>query len=133
MVFYLAWWEGLDGSRSGAYYATKGTPCQVREVSARVEPRTLNLKSKGNWVTAFLTTRNASAADLDTRNLTLNGVSVAWFVLSWNGTLVAKFDRAAFASTLAPGDSVKVTLTGRWRDGGTFTATDTIRVIRPGR
>ncbi len=27
LAFYISWWEGLDGSRSGVYYASKGQPC----------------------------------------------------------------------------------------------------------
>ncbi len=53
----------------------------------------------------------------------------------WKGggrILVAKFDRAAVAATLALGTE-EVLLTGRWIDGTPFTATDTVRVIRPGK
>ena len=121
---------------SGVVYMTNAAgPCglQPRSVSIRLEPRTLNLKSNGQWVIATLTTANASARDIEAGSLALNGVPVAQY-LQWNGTrMTAKFDRVGVAATLSVGDAVTVTLTGRWRDGGTFTATDTVRVIRPGR
>lgn len=108
-----------------------GLPAET--VTVRLVPRTLNLKSEGKWVTAHVSVANATAADIDPATLTLQGVSVDWSHITSNDTLMAKFDRAAFASTVAPGDAVVVTLVGRWTDGGSFTATDTIRVIQPGR
>ena len=128
---HLVWY---DFDLPAVLYATKGGPCgPSQKVSFHLEPETLNLKSNGRWVTAYLATENASFADIDAKYLRLNGVAVAWSAVLWNHGLMAKFDRAAFAATLAPGDAVTVTLTGRWRDDGTFTATDTIRVIKPGR
>jgi len=131
IAFYLA---GAPLDPQGVYYATSGRPCvpSATSVSLKVEPRTLNLKSRGNWVTALLTTKNASATDVDLHSLTLNGVPVAWAGTGWNGTLVAKFDRAAFAATLKVGTNV-ITLAGRWRDGSAFAATDVILAIRPGK
>lgn len=102
-------------------------------VTFRLVPRTLNLKSEGKWVTAHIAVANATAADIDPATLTLQGVSFAWSHLTSNESLMAKFDRAAFARTVTPGEAVVVTLAGRWIDGGSFTATDTIRVIQPGR
>ena len=135
LAFYIAWWEGTDGSRAGTYYATKGTcdpePEDARTAALRLTPETLNLKSKGRWVTARLTLDNASVHDLDPRSLELNGVPAD----KWKGAgpiLVAKFDREAVAATLSPGTET-VLLTGQWTDGTPFTATDTVRVIRPGK
>ena len=50
-----------------------------------------------------------------------------------NGTIRAKLDRATLQATVSVGESVEVVLTGMWRDGVPFTATEAIRVIRPGR
>jgi len=119
-------------SSSGVYYATRGTCAASRTASLRVEPRTLNLKSKGQWVTATVTVDGATAADVDLSSLELNGVPAAWARRLSDTALLAKFDRAAVAETLAPGN-VTLTLAGKWTDGGTFTATDTVRVIRQGR
>ena len=116
-------------------YATKGTcdpePEDDRTAALRLTPETLNLKSKGRWVTARLSLDNASVHDLDVRSLELNGVPAD----KWKGAgriLVAKFDRQAVAATLSPGTE-EVLLTGTWTDGTPFTATDTVRVIRPGK
>jgi len=133
LAFYKSWTKGIADLGSGVYYATKGDcPTTTANVTLRVEPRTLNLKSKGQWVNAQITVNGATAADVDLASLRLNGVPAArtW---TWGSTITAKFDRGRLEGTLAPGNAVSVTLTGTWRDGGTFTATDTIRVIRPGR
>ena len=92
----------------------------------------MNLKSNGNWITARIEVDRASPADIESTSLTLNGVPAAWVHLVHNETLMAKFDRAAFAATVSIGENL-VILEGRWKDGGAFRATDTIRVIRPGR
>lgn len=128
LAFYISWWEGIDGSRSGAYYATKGEPCESRQVVLDLDPDTLNLRSKGKWVTAYVEVENASVADVDPGSLRLNGLAPAW-TRTRDGVLVAKFDRAALTATVQPGDRVVVTLTGTWKDGAAFTATDTIRAI----
>jgi len=103
-----------------------------RVVKLSVDPETLNLKSRGRWVTAYIESENASVADIDARSLALEGVPTAWSRVLENTTLMAKFDRQALAATLTPEENV-VTLSGRWKDGSTFTATDTIHVISPSR
>ena len=135
VAYYQAWWEGLTDIGSGTYYATKGTcdpePEDDRTAALRLTPETLNLKSKGRWVTARLTLDNATVHELDPRSLELNGVPAD----KWKGAgriLVAKFDRQAVAATLSPGTE-EVLLTGTWTDGTPFEATDTVRVIRPGK
>lgn len=131
LAFYYSLRVGADESQKGVYYATRGEPCIGRSVSLDLHPDMLNLRSRGRWVTASVAAEGASIADIDAASLALNRLPVARW--SYEGdTLVAKFDRQAFAASLEPGQNV-VTLTGRWNDGGTLTATDTIRVMRPGR
>ena len=129
---HLAYWLG-SVSDPGTKYATKGGPCvsSHRTVSLRVQPRTLNLKSNGRWVSTRITVLNVSVADVDASSLALNGVPLSWSTED-NGCLVAKFDRAAFAATLTVGTNV-VTLAGWWRDGSAFTATDIVLVIPSGK
>lgn len=118
-------------SNSGVYYATKGEPCESRTVSLDLDPNTLNLRSRGRWVTATLTFDEPLAADVDPASLRFNGVAAdrAW---SWDDTLTAKVDRDALAATLAVGEA-EVCASGALRDGRAFEACDTIRVIRPGK
>ncbi len=125
----IAWEDDRHGDWDIHGTCFVGVP---RLVSLDVDPDTLNLKSQGKWVTAYIEAENASVTDIDPYSLRLNGVAPAWTRLR-DDTLVAKVDRAAFAATVPPGEGVVVTLTGLWKDGNTFIATDTIRVIRSGR
>jgi hypothetical protein len=103
--------------------------CQV-EVAASFTPSTLNLKSKGKWVTVTLTpTPPVTPADLDVSSIRLNGVAVdpAAPVSIGTDDLTVKFSREEVAATLTAGDAVTVTVTGSVGKE-CFEATDVIRV-----
>jgi len=105
----------------------------ARSVTLRITPRTLNLKSQGNWITARLLIENASAGDVNTSSLLLNDiVPSAWWKILDNGTLMVKFDRGAVEKTLTVSDHADIKVTGIWMDGAGFEAHDTIRVIERG-
>ncbi len=120
-----------DGGNGTVAVLVNVTAPPSGSVLFRFTPRTLNLGSRGNWVTARLTPVNASVADINASSLLLNdAVAPAWWNVE-NGTLMVKFDRAAVEAVLHVGDSVDVKVTGSWRTGGNFEAHDTIRVIDP--
>jgi hypothetical protein len=121
-------------SDSGVYYSTKGEPCGgAFSSSLRVEPRTLNLRSRGRWVTGEVAFDEEVAAEVDLDSLSLAGVP-ADRVHVVNGTaVIAKFPRDALAATIERLGSVEVCVEGALRDGRTFRTCDTIRVIQPGR
>jgi hypothetical protein len=103
--------------------------CQV-EVAARITPRTLNLNSKGKWVTVTLTPAPpVTPADLDVSSIRLNGVAVDPAAPVSVGTedLTVKFLRSEVGPTLSAGDAVTVTVTGGVGKD-CFEATDVIRV-----
>jgi hypothetical protein len=139
---HVAFFRGVnlfgDISLQGAYYATKGY-CDPTAATAslRVEPRTLNLRSRGQWVTATVTLDGATAADVDLASLAVNGVAPDKVLVLNAAAVQLKVSREEFKDTLPDppkfGTAVTVTLTGQWKDGGAFTATDTIRILRPGR
>ncbi|MFQ6060937.1 MAG: hypothetical protein ACE5QW_09580 [Thermoplasmata archaeon] len=43
-----------------------------------------------------------------------------------------KFNRQEFKDTVQVGDSVQIKIAGKWKDGTSFEAYDSIRVIEPG-
>ena len=102
-------------------------------------PGTLNLASRGKWVTGFLEPALPfEARDIDISSIRLNGTvpvdPEAPTVLGdhdGNGIpdLTVKFDRLAVELAVTEGDSVPVRIKGKL-DGHAFIGTDTIRVGR---
>jgi hypothetical protein len=102
-------------------------------------PNTLNLASRGRWVTGYLEpTAPLAAGDVDASSIRLNGTvpvdpaaPTALGDHDGDGVpdLMVKFDRAAVELTVSDGDSVSVTVTGTL-DGQPFSGTDFIRVRR---
>jgi len=116
-------------------YATKAElslTTRTRQISLDIDPDTLNKKSNGRWITAYLDVENASPGDIDPASLLLNDVvPPSWWDVQSDTTLMVKFDRAAVQGILPVSDSVDIKVIGRWKDGGSFEAHDTIRVIDP--
>jgi hypothetical protein len=124
--------EIISNGGNGTVEVTVNVTAPPRRVTLRIEPRTLNLKSKGNWITAHLTVENGSARDINASTLLLNGVvPPAWWKVTSNDTLLVKFDRAAVQGILKVSDSVDIEVRGFFYDGGSFEAHDIIRVINP--
>ncbi len=82
------------------------------EADVKSDPETLNLASRGRWITAFIELpEDYHAADIDPDSVMLNGVVPA--EKSGIGDhdsdgipdLMVKFDRGATATLLAPGDA----------------------------
>jgi hypothetical protein len=125
----------FDDWNGNLMYATKAEPGPVPppcSVGLNIDPDTLNLKSMGRWITAYMTTKNCRAQDIDPSSLLLNDeVEPAWWSVQNNTTLMVKFDRAAVQAILHVSDSVDIKITGQWKHGGDFEAHDTIRVIDP--
>lgn len=113
-----------------------------------IAPDTLNLKSNGNWITAYIELPVGSPEDIVLESVLLEGEIPAVtdtkydFVTDENEYIVdsdgdgilerlVKFDRGQVAELLSPADEVTLSVTGG-TSSGTFEATDTIRVIANG-
>ncbi|MEM3760548.1 MAG: DUF4114 domain-containing protein [Candidatus Bathyarchaeia archaeon] len=107
-------------------------------------PRTLNLKSRGKWITAIVRVpKEYNVTDIDVSSILLNGTVPAdqrhykicecynLIVLKFNRTEVVELIKASLNETVCAKKSVKVslTLTGKFLDGTPFQGTDKIRVI----
>lgn len=129
-VCYFQRTGGIYGGK--LLYATKVNLLPLRSVEMEIEPDTLNLKSRGKWITAYLVTQNASANDVNVDSLLLEGL----FPYSWeiqNETiLMLKFDREAFQEDLPVSPRLEVELTGLWNDGMEFMVSDQVTVIERG-
>ncbi len=109
------------------------------EVELYITPRTLNLDSKGRWITAHIEFPEAYfAQEVDISSILLQDEIPAepdkWAIEDCDndgiGELMVKFCRAAFQEVMPQGERVPVTLTGIIR-GREFAGEDTIRTIRP--
>ena len=99
-----------------------------------IDPDTLNLESKGRWITAYLTTEGANAEDIDASSLLLNDiVEPAWWDIQHETILMVKFDRSALQDIVPVSDSVVVKITGKWKGGASFELLDDLKVISPGQ
>jgi hypothetical protein len=142
-----------DGTQYGPYMPTASfqllRPASAIAVELEIEPETLNLKSKGNWIKAEIEfPEGYDARTVDLSSILLNGVvpaerQPAEFCDGEDeddadddseedepcDELKVKFNRAQVQSLLTPGDQVKITVTGRI-GSVTFEGVDYIRVIQ---
>jgi hypothetical protein len=113
-------------------------------VYVRFCPRTLNLKSRGKWITAIVRLpKEYNASDVDISSILINGTVPAdqrhyiickrWnlIVLKFNRTAIIELIKDSLNGTVCKEKSVKVllTLTGKFLDGTLFQGKDKIRVI----
>ncbi|UCD91591.1 MAG: hypothetical protein JSV43_04865 [Methanobacteriota archaeon] len=101
------------------------------EIDFTFDPQTLNLDSKGRWVTAYLKfPAGYSPSDVDISTVLLqNSLKVEKYSIVDN-TLVLKFNRKKLQEILEPGEEVLIEITGNFKDGMPFYGTTTIRVIQ---
>jgi len=109
---------------------------RVTEPTAVIHPRTINLKSRGRWVTVvvfipeeYTTDKN----DVDSVKLEINDntINSEWGVIKEDRIMV-KFDRAKLQDLLEEGAEVTIKVTGEAGEV-LYQDSDTIRVINPGK
>ena len=109
----------------GAYEYSPTIPAE-----ARILPRTINLTSKGKWITAYIwLPEDYTVADIDPNSIFLEDeIQPEQFSVDQQKQVAtATFDREKVQSILNVGD-VELTITGRLMDGTSFKATDIIKV-----
>jgi hypothetical protein len=112
----------------------------VAPVSLRITPNTLNAKSQGQWVTAFISNPPSceSLKNIDPNSILLTYAANAGFgpdtVNSQGHKFMLKFNRQSLITMLngATGN-VPVTITGNFMDGVAFAGTTNLHVIKPGK
>ena len=111
----------------------------VIEATVDIDPDTLNLKSKGKWITCYIELPEGyDVADIDVSTVVLNDLVPAESrptgILDHDGDgvleLMVKFSRSGVQGILGTADQAELTVTGELADGTPFEGTDTIRVVR---
>ncbi|MHA2003126.1 MAG: hypothetical protein ACW960_03370 [Candidatus Thorarchaeota archaeon] len=134
---FLAWMGsgGTTGSDNEIFIAGLASTSDVD-----FDPNTLNLESKGKWVTVYIelpVEDEYTAEAIDVSTLLLNGQIPAelkpYAIGDYDADgiidLMVKFDRSAVQAILEVGEEVTVTITGTLSDGSQFEGHDIIRVI----
>jgi hypothetical protein len=119
----------------------------VVDATVDINPNTLNLKSKGKWITGRIelpVSDNTTLVDIPTVAIVdINGVPVN-IPAEWGNCdieeganpgeyilkCMVKFDRSAVQDACVPGPAT-ITIAGQLTDGTAFEGSDTINVINP--
>lgn len=138
------WWEDKVYDGTDPSYCVRGiieiANLPTIEGCADIDPDTLNLKSKGKWITCYIELPEGyDVADIDVSTIKLNDTVPAeakpTAIGDYDGDgiadLMVKFDRSAVQALLQEGE-VELTVTGELTDETPFEGSDTIRVINPG-
>ncbi len=105
-------------------------------IEVKVTPRTLNLKSKGRWMTVKIKLpedMNTTDFGVEDVRVSIHGTELTpeWYKVGQN-VIILKFNRK-HVQELADGSStLEITVTGTI-DNESFAETDTIRIINPGK
>ncbi|MHC4207275.1 MAG: right-handed parallel beta-helix repeat-containing protein [Planctomycetota bacterium] len=101
---------------------------------ARILPRTINLTSKGRWITCYIRlSDDYDVADIDPSSVLLERQikPEQFYIDEQQQVATARFSREDVQPILDVGE-VELTITGRLTDGTPFEAIDTIKVIEGG-
>jgi hypothetical protein len=139
-------------SDSDVYYIMGELEPVQKVLSATIDcdPNTLNVKSKGNWITCYVELpqgydpRNINASTVLLDDILSPELNPKYgfagdeksYIVDYDGDGIEermlKFDRSEVRYLLDTGNSVPLTITGRLQDGTEFEGSDMIRVIDRG-
>ncbi len=117
-------------------------------VEIDIDPDTLNLKSKGKWITVYMEISGANPRDIVADSVLLNDTlspendtkygfvtNESSFIKDNDGDGIEermfKFDRSAVQAMVSPAENVTLVVTFEMTDGSKHSGSDTIRVIDP--
>ncbi|MDP3104456.1 MAG: hypothetical protein Q8M95_07595 [Candidatus Methanoperedens sp.] len=105
-------------------------PSRENETKVRIEPKTLNLASKGKFTASISLAEGYDVADINISTVECEGAhALKGEVKKKGNVLQVKFNRQDIVN-VSPGKAVRLTVTGMFNDGVTkFEGSDVIRVI----
>ena len=128
----------LIGVSDGVSYAYENTPSAELFSTIDIDPDTLNVKSKGKWITTYIELPEGyDVNDIDVGTVLLNyqvhaeahPTEIGDYDNDDIADLMVKFDGQEVIAIVDAGDQVEITVTGKLTDGALFKGIDTIRVI----
>ena len=138
-AFHIVWIDDRDENWE-IYYKRYLIPTPPIEAAVDIDPDTLNLKSKGRWITIYIELPyGCDVNDINTSSILLEGAIPAEHHPSEVGDydndgisdLMVKIDRSEVENILNVGESITLSVKGNLLDGTVFEGEDTIRVINP--
>jgi hypothetical protein len=131
---FVTGWSKCEGTNFD-YCTIKYSP-QEQELIATIDidPNTLNLKSKGRWITCYITLNEPyDPSSIDISTILLEDTIPAEWGDIQGDRLMVKFDRSD-VQALLPVGTYNLKVTGEFTDGTSFEGySDEIRVIDPGK
>jgi len=138
----VGWQDVAADNAHGAYVVEYVFVSVIAAVD--VKPDTLDLESKGNYVTAYIelpaswdvndidvTTVHLAISEAGSVQALASPTEVGDYDADGVPDLMVKFDRQTVAALLTPADEVILTVSGQLQDGTLFSGEDTITVISP--
>jgi hypothetical protein len=125
---------GSIGTRPGFDFCTikYSQRAPVVQAASRINPGTLNLKSKGRWITCYIDLPGYDVNEIDISTILLeDSIPAEWGDIQGD-TLMVKFDRSEVEDMLSPG-TYNLKVSGELVDGTGFEGySDEVRVIEAG-
>ncbi|UCE73776.1 MAG: exo-alpha-sialidase [Methanomassiliicoccales archaeon] len=138
-MVHVVWSDYRDGNEE-IYYKSRLVSSPLITAGVDIKPDTINLKSKGRWITAYIELPNG----YDVNDINISTILLESSISPENRptgigdydndnipNLMVKFDRSEVEDILTIGDSITLTIKGNLVDNKSFEGSDTIRAILP--
>ncbi|UCE35951.1 MAG: exo-alpha-sialidase [Thermoplasmata archaeon] len=135
---HIVWSDRRDGNRE-IYYKSMLLPSSLISAIVDIKPDTLNLKSKGRWITAYIELPyNYTVFDIDISTILLENTipvenhptEIGDYDSDGIIELMVKFDRADVEDHIGiPMNSKTLTITGEMVTNESFKGNDIVRII----
>jgi len=125
-VLEYDWWYDDSG---GSDFSSLEPPPPKIETTIDIDPNTLNLRSRGKWISASIELPESyDVRNIDVSTILLNDVVTAQRSKVCGNRMKASFDRSSVTTLLPQIGETELTVTGALFDGTPFEGSDTIRV-----
>lgn len=125
-VLEYDWWYDDNG---GSDFSSLKPPPSKIEATIDIDPNTLNLRSKGKWISACIELPEGyEVEDIDVSTILLNAVVPTESSKVGGKKLMVKFDRSEVIALLPQLGEAELIITGTLFNGTKFEGSDTIRV-----